>query len=394
MHWKTALAAAALLLSSAASAQTRGVSDSEIRLGLITDLSGPIANYGKESRNGATLAAEEINARGGIHGRKVRVLVEDSGYEPRRAVLAAQKLVTQDGVFAIIGQLGTAPNMATLPFLIQNKVFNFMPQSAVREMYDPPSPYKVALAPSYYRSGAITMDYFLKQKPYQRIGVLYQDDDYGRETLEGAQDFLKTKKMDFAEKVSYKRGATDFSSQMAKLKAANCDLVLNVSTLREYVTSVSEARKIGFNPVFVGTGANYSQQVPLLGGKAMDGVYGSAFITLPYADDPNPAIGRWVAAYKKRFNEDPGLYSMFSYYAMTTFAQIAAKTGRELTPESFNAAMEANPLPADALGNPAFTVSKSSRLSNARIRITRVAGDKWVNETDYLELPKQMPSDK
>ena len=72
-----------LLLSSAAGAQSRGVSDSEIRLGLITDLSGPIANYGKESRNGATLAAEEINARGGIHGRKVRVLVEDSGYEPR-----------------------------------------------------------------------------------------------------------------------------------------------------------------------------------------------------------------------------------------------------------------------------------------------------------------------
>lgn len=148
MILKTTIAAIALALSAGASAQTRGVTDKEIVLGLITDMSGPIVNYGKESRNGMTMAVEEINARGGVQGRKLRVVVEDNGYEPKRAVLAAQKLVTQDGVFAIIGHLGTAPNMATLPFLVQSKVFNFMPQSAARDMYEPASPYKIALGPS------------------------------------------------------------------------------------------------------------------------------------------------------------------------------------------------------------------------------------------------------
>src|SRR4051812_4048217 len=97
----------ALLLGAAglALAQGKGVSDSEIVLGTITDLSGPIANYGKESRNGMNMAVEEINARGGIQGRKIRLVVEDHGYEPKRAVLAAQKLVTQENVFAILGHL-------------------------------------------------------------------------------------------------------------------------------------------------------------------------------------------------------------------------------------------------------------------------------------------------
>lgn len=377
----------ALLLGAAglALAQGKGVSDSEIVLGTITDLSGPIANYGKESRNGMNMAVEEINARGGIQGRKIRLVVEDHGYEPKRAVLAAQKLVTQENVFAILGHLGTATNMAALPFLIENKVFNFMPQGASKELYEPPSPYKVALAPSYFSMSASTLDFMMKKKPYKRVGVIYQDDDYGREAFEGVEAYLKAKGMAVAEKTTYKRGATDFSSQMARLKAANCDLVFNASTLREFIGSVGEARKIGFSPGFLGTAANYSQQVPTLGGAAMEGVYGATFIPLPYADDANPAVREWFAAYKKRFGDDPGLYSMYAYYAMTTFAKVADKAGKALTAESFNAAMEATKLGPDALGNPGFNVSKDNRLSNQKVRMTQIVNGKWVLASEYLE---------
>jgi branched-chain amino acid transport system substrate-binding protein len=379
---------AATLLGSAAGlagAQGKGVSDNELVLGTITDLSGPIANYGKESRNGMNMAVDEINAKGGIHGRKLKLLVEDHGYEPRRAVLAAQKLITQGNVFAILGHLGTATNMAALPFLLENKVFNFMPQGASKELYDPPSPYKVALAPSYASMSASTLDFMMKKKPYQRVGVLYQDDDYGREALEGVEAYLRAKGQKLAEKTSYKRGATDFSSQMARLKAANCDLVFNASTLREFVGSVGESRKIGFNADVLGTAANYSQQVPTLGGAAMEGVYGATFIPLPYADDANPAVREWVASYKKRYSEDPGLYSMYAYYAMSTFAKVAEKAGRNLTPESFNTAMEATKLGPDALGNPGFNVSRDNRLSNQKVRMTQVVGGKWVLASEFLD---------
>jgi len=260
-----------------------------------------------------------------------------------------------------------------------------MPQGASKDLYEPPSPYKVALAPSYFSMSASTLDFMMKKKPYKRVGVIYQDDDYGREAFEGVEAYLKAKGMAVAEKTTYKRGATDFSSQMARLKAANCDLVFNASTLREFIGSVGEARKIGFSTDFLGTAANYSQQVPTLGGAAMEGVYGATFIPLPYADDANPAVREWFAAYKKRFGDDPGLYSMYAYYAMTTFAKVADKAGRKLTAESFNAAMEATKLGPDALGNPGFNVSKDNRLSNQKVRMTQVVNGKWVLASEYLE---------
>ena len=123
----------------------------------------------------------------------------------------------------------------------------------------------------------------------------------------------------------------------------------------------------------------------MLGGAAMEGVYGATFIALPYADDPNPAVRDWFAAYKKRFNEDPGLYSMYSYYAMTTFAKAADKAGKKLTPESFNTAMEATKLGPDVLGNPGFNVSKDNRLSNQKVRVTQLVKGKWNLVSEFLD---------
>ena len=99
-------------ITSWANAQTQGVSKNEIVIGTIQDLSGPLASYGKWIRNGLQLRLDEVNEQGGIHGRRVKLIVEDSGYDPKRAVLAAQKLVNQDKVFLVAGHLGTAQNNA------------------------------------------------------------------------------------------------------------------------------------------------------------------------------------------------------------------------------------------------------------------------------------------
>ena len=108
------IAAAMVLTAGAAMAQTQGVSKNEITLGSIQDLSGPLAGFGKQVRLGMMLRVDEANEQGGINGRKFKLLVEDSAYDPRRAVLAAQKLVNQDKIFAMIGHIGTAQNMAAM----------------------------------------------------------------------------------------------------------------------------------------------------------------------------------------------------------------------------------------------------------------------------------------
>ena len=118
-------------------AQSQGVSKTEILVGSILDMSGPLASYGKAVRQGMLLRADEANEQGGVHGRKIKLVVEDDGYDPKRAVLAAQKLVNQDKVFIVAGHIGTAQNNAAMPVQFEKNVINFLPITAAREMYEP-----------------------------------------------------------------------------------------------------------------------------------------------------------------------------------------------------------------------------------------------------------------
>ena len=142
--------AACFAAAPALAAEQQGVSKNEIVIGTIQDLSGPLAGYGKQSRNGMQLRIDELNEQGAIHGRKLKLLVEDSGYDPKRAVLAAQKLVNQDKIFIMAGHLGTAQNNAAMPIQFEKQIVNFMPLTASRDMYDAPNELKYALLSSYH----------------------------------------------------------------------------------------------------------------------------------------------------------------------------------------------------------------------------------------------------
>ena len=382
----SALAALALAASPAFAG---GIDGDEIRLGLITDLSGPIVEYGNESRNAAMMAVEEINAAGGVHGRRINLIVEDHGYEPRRAMLAVQKLINQDDVFAIVGNLGTATNMAVLPTLLENGVYNFMPQGASPALYDPPDRYKVALAPSYTEMAVDSLSWMFAQHPYERLCVLYQDDDYGRESLHGVEVFAEQRGIAIAEKVSYKRAATDFSSQVARLKAADCDIVQNSSTVRELVASVTEANKTQFKPVWIGTAANYAVQAPGLGGEGMEGIYTSYFFPIPYADSENAALAGWTKRYIDKYGTAPGMYSMYSYFTIHTFAKVAEAAGEDLNDDSFAAALEATKLPPGELGTPGFDISADNRLFNSRVRMAQIRDGRWVTISDWLPSARE-----
>ena len=136
--WLAALAATlGLGAAGAFAAEQQGVSKNEIVIGSIQDLSGPIAGFGKQVRFGMTLRVDEINEQGGINGRKLKLLVEDSAYDPKKAVLAAQKLVNQDKIFIMAAHIGTAQNLAAMPVQFEKNIVNFFPVTAAREMYEP-----------------------------------------------------------------------------------------------------------------------------------------------------------------------------------------------------------------------------------------------------------------
>ena len=131
-------------------AQQQGITKGEIVIGTIQDLSGPLAGYGKQARNGMLLRIEEINEQGGIHGRKIKLLVEDAAYDPKKAVLSAQKLVTQDKIFAMVGHIGTAQNNAAMPIQFEKEVVNFLPLTSARAMYEPVHRLKCSILLTYF----------------------------------------------------------------------------------------------------------------------------------------------------------------------------------------------------------------------------------------------------
>jgi len=145
-----------------------GISKGEILIGTIQDLSGPIAAFGKQSRNGMQLRVDEINEQGGINGRKVKLVVEDNGYDPRKAVLSAQKLVNRDKVFAVVGHMGTAHNNAAMPIQFEKGVINFLPITAAREMYEPFHKLKFSFAATYFDQMRAGLPLMFKNKNYEK----------------------------------------------------------------------------------------------------------------------------------------------------------------------------------------------------------------------------------
>ncbi len=369
----------------AAQNSNQGVSKNEIVIGSIQDLSGPIAGFGKQVRLGMMLRVDEINEQGGVNGRKLRLVVEDSAYDPKKAVLAAQKLVNQDKIFAMLGHIGTAQNMAAMPVQFDKNVINWFPVTAAREMYEPHHRLKYSFAATYYDQMRTVVPKLAREKGAKKICTMYQDDEFGLEVMRGAEAGLKAAGMDLAEKTTYKRGATDFSSQIARLKSSGCDMVVLGTIIRETIGAIAEARKTGYSPIFVGSSAAYTDLIHKLGGKAMDGLYATHTSQHPYLDEASQPIRFWANKYKTRFNEDPTVFSVYGYIVVDTFAKAAGKAGPNLTTDAFVKAMDGMTFPPDIFGGPEMTFTARKRLGNELSRMSQIQDGKWKVVSDYVK---------
>jgi branched-chain amino acid transport system substrate-binding protein len=383
------LAALAFAAPVALAQSQQGVSKNEIVLGTIQDLSGPLAGFGKQVRSGMQLRVDEINEQGGVGGRKLKLLVEDSGYDPRRAVLAAQKLVNQDKIFMMVGHIGTAQNMAAMPVQFERNVINFLPVTAAREMYEPFHRLKFSFAAPYYDQMVIAAPMLYKQKNAKKACIIYQDDEFGLEVMRGAEAGLKTIGVELAEKTTFKRGATDFSSQVARMKAASCDFVVLGTIIRETIGTIGESRKTGFAPTFLGTSASYTDLIHRLGGKAMDGLYATMTVQNPYLDDTSREISFWANKYKTKFNEDPTVFSVYGYTIIDAFIQAASKAGANLTTDSFIKVMDSMRFPPDMFGSAEMTFSPTKRLGSNATRLSQLQDARWKVVSEYMSLDKK-----
>ncbi|MCX7247288.1 MAG: ABC transporter substrate-binding protein [Burkholderiales bacterium] len=384
MQIKHTAGLAALALTAGCALAQQGVSKTEVTIGSIQDLSGPAVSLGKQARLGMMLRVDEINEQGGINGRKLKLIVEDSGYDPKKAFLAAQKLVNQDKIFMMVGHIGTAHNLAAMPVQFEKNVVNFFPLTAAREMYEPLHKLKYAFSVTYFDQIRKTAPKLVKEKGIKKVCTLYQDDEFGLEVMRGGEAGLKSIGMDYTEKTSYKRGATDFSSQVAKMKAAACEMVVLGTIARETIGTIGESRKTGFNPVFLASNAAYNDAIHKLGGKAMDGLYSSMTAQNPYLDDSSQPIRFWANKFKTKFNEDPSVFSVYGYLIVDTFAKAAEKAGQNLTTDNFAKVMDTMSTPPDIFGSPSTSFSPTKHMGSDAARLSQIVDGKWKVVSEYI----------
>ena len=218
---RSVLAGAAGLVASPAIigravAATRGVSDTEIIIGMMTDLSGVTAVQGTNAANSIRMAFDDVNAKGGINGRKIRFIVEDMEYMVPKAVQAMNKLVNLDNIFLSISSGGTPQMDAVLPMMIEKQVPSVFPLTCARSMYLPLSPYKYGQFSSYYDQMRSCVKYFAETKGRKVFGSMYEDTDFGKDIHAGVVDQVNAMNLKLGAVATFSPTATDFNSHVSR----------------------------------------------------------------------------------------------------------------------------------------------------------------------------------
>src|SRR3954447_5797585 len=257
----------------AAAASVRGVTDTEIVIGSVTHLSGVTAIQAVNNIDAVRLAFDEANAKGGVHGRKLRLVVEDTQYQVPHAVQGMNKLLNRDNIFFTVVDGGTPMNNAVMPTQFEKNVPNLFPLTAARSMYEPYHRLKFGQFASYYDQMRAGVRYFIAEKQKKTVCAMYQDSDFGRDVMAGAEDQLKAMNVKLAASTAHKPTDTDFNGPVAKLRDAKCDLTLLGTIVRDTNIILSTIRKIGWNVDLMAQSASYDTSIATAPGRAAEGFY-------------------------------------------------------------------------------------------------------------------------
>jgi branched-chain amino acid transport system substrate-binding protein len=361
----------------AAGAQ-RGVTDTEIVIGTASDQSGVTAVQGVNNSDAIRMAFDDVNAKGGIHGRKIRFVVEDMQYQVPRAVQAMNKLLNLDNIFFAIGNGGTPMNNANMPAMIEKGVPNMFPLTAARSMYEPFNKYKFGQFSSYYDEMRSGVKYFVEQKGKKQVCAMYQDSDFGRDVYAGAVEQLKAMNMSIVASTAHKPTDTDFNASIAKLHDAGCDMIVLGTIVRDTTLIIETARKIGWNVDMVGQFASYDTAIAEAPGNPAEGFYAMVPALYAYPDDPRPAVQAFAKEFTDKFGRAPNFHGEVGYTAAQMVLIALDRAGPNLTTDSFIKAMESIKDFQDIFGAPKMSFSDTNHHASSESFLAIVHNGRWV----------------
>lgn len=367
----------ATALAGVASAATQGVSDTEVVVGSLNDLSGPFAAFGVPATKAAQLYFDEVNAAGGVHGRNIRFVVEDHGYQVPKAVQGVNKLVNRDKVFSMLLSLGTPHNIAAFKVLDRKGIPNVNPLTAARQMLQEPIKYKFAGTASYYDAVRGALGYMVENEGSKNICAMYIPSDFGKEIQMAAIDESAARSLEFMAETTHKPDESDYVGALGKLKEAGCDTIAVALSVRGAITAIATAKKIGWTDAkFVGSSASFHTAIAKVPGGVTEGFFAGAGWQDLAARAAEPEVAAWIKTYTEATGEKfPGSGALLGRSAAELFVRGLEAAGKDLTNDSFVTAMESLEYDDKIAGN-RVSVGENHVVSN-EVFISKIVDGNW-----------------
>lgn len=366
-----------------------GVTDNEILIGSSLDLSGPLAFMGTNWREGAKLYFAYINDHGGIHGRKIKFIAEDDAFQPPRTVMNVKKLITKDKVFCLFIVMGGAGVFATLPVIEQYQIPLFPTGTGNTALAIPPRKYVFVAETGFDVQARLAVRFVLedlKAKNF-KIGVIYQEDATGQQWLKGAKEACQKYGIPAPLELSYKRGAIDFSSQMALCKQNKITHILLHGNVREPGFMMKEAQRLQYKAVFIGNPAAGDDNTIKLGGDAVD--YSNGFYHIhnfkfvPEKGGTANAILFRESVKKYGIGAIDNRTNQWGFSAASLLCEALKRSGRNLTREGFIKAAETFKEFDNGMHNP-LTYAPDRRDGGRAGNFFKAQKGTWVSISDWV----------
>lgn len=312
----------------------------DIILGQSSAFTGDSGDLGNEMRAGLQAAFAWINDSGGVNGRMIRLQTKDDGYEPDKAVENSEKFI-DDGVFALIGQVGTPTAKAVLPIATQNSVPFFSPLTGAEFLRRPFNRNVITIRASYYQEIETILDYLVDVKGHKRIACFYQNDSYGFDGLRGLENSLKKRNIQLVSKASYERNTVAVMGAAREIDASHPDAIIMVGAYAACAEFIKLSKaKFGSTAIFASISFVGTESL-----REVLGDYGKGVIISQVVPNPYNSALKIVSDYKRdmsyyRHDVPVSFNSFEGYVAGRLFADIAEKTPGQLNRQAFINTME------------------------------------------------------
>jgi len=370
-----------LFFSAVAVAAPQGLTDDAIRVGQVSDLSGATAVWGVPTTNGTRMRFDETNAAGGIHGRKLELIVEDGQYQVPVSVKAANKLLNRDKVFVMLGNMGTPANNAIMPRQLRMGVANLFPVTAAVSMYEPLHPMKFSYFVSYRDQIRGAVSYMAKKTGARKVCMQTQATDYGHESELGYEQAVADLGLESVYLGRHKVTETDFVGTMTRVKNSGCEVLFIGTIVTDTIQLYTAARKSGWDAPIVGNMVVLHPLIAAAADGGMEGLYSAGPVIMAAPDDQTEE-GRWRIAwhaeYKERFGEDANIQAQVGYVTADLTIRAMDAAGPELTTDKMLAELEKIQNYVDPFGGPTLSFGAEKHQGSDSLYLSQIVDGTWT----------------